>query len=48
MTLRQAVLVAGFGYLLSPVSYAEYTIMPKLVISGDINQTVQNISAHDR
>jgi hypothetical protein len=46
ITLRQAALIAGFAYLLSPVTYAEYTLMPKLVISGNIDQTVQNLSAH--
>jgi hypothetical protein len=46
MTLRQAALVAGFAYLFNPVSYAEASIMPKLVIAGNIDQTVQNISAH--
>ena len=34
MTLRQAALVAGFAYLLNPVSYAESSIYPKLVL-GD-------------
>jgi hypothetical protein len=29
--LRQAALIAGFGYLLSPLSYAELSIYPKLV-----------------
>ncbi|MBD5656637.1 MAG: DUF4386 domain-containing protein [Candidatus Eremiobacteraeota bacterium] len=46
MTLRQAALIVGFTYLLSPVSYAEFTIYPKLVISGDIEQTVANIGSH--
>jgi hypothetical protein len=46
LTLRQAALIAGFGYLLSPVTTAEFSIMPKLVIPGNIEQTVQNISAH--
>lgn len=46
LTLRQAALIAGFGYLLSPVSYAEFSIMPKLVIPGNIEQTAQNIVAH--
>jgi Domain of unknown function (DUF4386) len=46
ITLRQAALIAGFAYLLNPVSYAEFTIYPKLVIPGDIGQTVSNISAH--
>jgi hypothetical protein len=34
LTLRQAALIAGFTYLLNPVTYAEY-IYPKLVISGN-------------
>ena len=46
LTLRQAALIAGFGYLLDPVSYAEFTLYPKLVIPGDIDQTIANISAH--
>jgi branched-subunit amino acid permease len=46
LTLRQAALIAGFGYLLSPVTTPEFTIMPKLVIPGNIEQTAQNISAH--
>jgi hypothetical protein len=45
LTLRQAALIAGFGYLLSPVVYAE-GIFKKLVVAGDVQQTVQNISAH--
>jgi hypothetical protein len=47
LTLRQAALVAGFAYLLSPVTTAEFSIMPKLVIQGNIEQTVQNLSAHN-
>jgi len=46
LTLRQAALIAGFAYLLSPVSYAEFTIYPKLVIPGNIEQTVQNLTTH--
>ena len=46
LTLRQAALVAGFGYLLMPVAYAEFSIYPKLVIPANIEQTVQNIVAH--
>jgi hypothetical protein len=46
MTLRQAALVAGFAYLFNPVSYAEFSIYPKLVIPSNIEQTVQNIVAH--
>lgn len=46
LTLRQAALVVGFGYLLNPVSYAEFSIYPKLVVSGNVEQTVANIAAH--
>jgi Domain of unknown function (DUF4386) len=46
VTLRQAALVAGCAYLLNPVSYAEFTIYPKLVVASNADQTVQNISAH--
>ena len=46
VSLRTAALVAGFAYLLSPVTYAEFTIMPKLVIAGHIDQTVRNITSH--
>ncbi|MGD0737544.1 MAG: DUF4386 domain-containing protein [Terracidiphilus sp.] len=46
ITLRQAALTAGFAYLLNPVSYAEAALFPKLVIPGNIEQTVQNISTH--
>lgn len=46
LTLRQAALIAGFGYLLMPVAYAEFSIWPKLVIPGNIEKTVQNIAAH--
>ena len=48
LTLRQAALIAGLGYLLMPVTYAEFSIMPKLVIPGNIEQTVQNIASHPR
>ena len=46
ITLRQAALVAGFAYLLNPVSYAEFSVYPKLVVASNADQTVQNISAH--
>jgi hypothetical protein len=46
LTLRQAALIAGFGYLLNPVSYAEFTLYPKVVIPGHVDQTVANIAAH--
>ena len=48
LTLRQAALIAGFAYLLMPVAYAEFSIMPKLVIPGKIGQTIQNIAAHPK
>lgn len=46
MTLKRAALIAGLAYLLDPVSYAEFTLYPKLVIPGHIEQTVANIGAH--
>ena len=46
LTVRQAALTAGFSYLLGPVTYAEFSIYPKLVIPANIEQTVQNISIH--
>jgi hypothetical protein len=46
LTLRQAALIAGFAYLLNPVGFAEFTIYPKLVIPGHIEQTVANIAAN--
>ena len=48
LTLRQAALIAGFCYLFMPVVYAEFAIMPQLVIPGNIEQTTQNIVAHAR
>jgi len=48
LTLRQAALIAGFGYLLMPVAYAEFSLYPKVVIAGNIEQTSQNIVAHGR
>ncbi len=46
LTLRQAALIAGFAYLLNPVTYAEFVLYPKLVMPGHIDRTVQNIGAH--
>jgi hypothetical protein len=46
VSLRQAALIAGVAYLLNPVSYAEFSIYPKLVVASNADQTVQNISAH--
>lgn len=45
LTLRQAALVAGFAYLLNPVSYAEFAIYPRLA-AGSPQQTVANLAAH--
>lgn len=46
-TLRQAALTAGFGLLamaiLAPI--AQMYIMPKLIVHGDMTQTVHNIMA---
>jgi Domain of unknown function (DUF4386) len=48
LTLRQAALVAGVGMLIMSAAapVVEFLILPKLVIPGDIEQTVQNIVAH--
>jgi Domain of unknown function (DUF4386) len=46
LTLRQAALVAGFAYLFNPVSYAEFSLFPKLVTHGNIDQTLQTIGTH--
>jgi Domain of unknown function (DUF4386) len=48
ISLRQAAVIAGLAYLLSPVTTAEFSIMPRLVVEHNIEQTVQNISAHPR
>ena len=46
ISLRRAALIAGFSYLLLPVTIAEFYINPRLMVPGHIEQTVQNISAH--
>jgi hypothetical protein len=46
LSLRQAAVIAGLGYLLNPVSYAEYSLYPRLVIPGNVEQTAQNIANH--
>jgi hypothetical protein len=46
MTLRRAAVIAGLAYLLNPVPYAEFTLYPKLVIPGQIEATMQNVSIH--
>ena len=45
MTPSRAALIVGFA-LLNPVPYAEFSIYPKLVVAGDIQQTITNISTH--
>jgi hypothetical protein len=46
LTLRQAAVIAGLGYLFMPVAFAEFNVFPKLIQPGNIEQTVQNIVAH--
>ena len=46
LTLRQAALITGFAYLLNPVSYAEFHLWPKLMIPGNVEQTVANVAGH--
>ena len=47
LTLGQAALMAGFGYVLTtPVFFIEFFINPKLVIRGHIEQSVANIGSH--
>ena len=46
ISLRQAALIAGFGYLLTPTPTAEFSIWPKLVVAGNIDQTIRNITDH--
>lgn len=45
LSLKQAALVAGFTYLLNPVTFAEAYVMPRL-ISADPASTVMNLTAH--
>ncbi|HEV3154533.1 MAG TPA: DUF4386 domain-containing protein [Candidatus Baltobacteraceae bacterium] len=46
LTLRTAAIIAGLAYLFDPVSYAEFTLYPKLVVSDHIAQTITNISSN--
>ena len=46
--MRQAALIAGFAYLLMPVTIAEFYINPKLLVTGNVEQTAQNIATHGR
>ena len=45
LSLRQAALVAGFTYLLNPVTFAEGYVMSRL-LSADPTDTVKNLTAH--
>ena len=45
LRLKQAALVAGFSYLLNPVTFAEAYVMPHL-LAADPAQTVTNLKAH--
>ena len=48
ITLRQAALIAGFGVLimLFAAPFAESFVYPKLVIPGNIEETVRNMAAN--
>lgn len=46
ISLRQAALIAGLGYLINPVAYAQYSLLPRLLVDGNAEQTAQNIAAH--
>ncbi len=47
ISLRQAAVIAGFAYLLNPVTFSEFYAMPRLAVSGGA-QTLANIAAHPR
>jgi uncharacterized protein DUF4386 len=49
ITLRQAALTAGFGILIMAFAapFAEFYLYPQVVVSDDIEATVQNISAKE-
>ena len=46
LSLRQAALAAGIGYLLTPTPFAEFYSYSRLVAVGNMAQTTQNIQAH--
>ena len=48
LSLRQAAVVAGISYFLMPVAFADFYVFPKLIISGDIVHTAQNIASHGK
>jgi Domain of unknown function (DUF4386) len=49
ITLRQAALTAGFGILILAFAapFAEFYLYPQVVVTGDIEATVQNIKAKE-
>lgn len=48
ITLGQAALIAGLGLLVMTVTapFAEFFVRPKLIVPGDIEQTIQNLVAN--
>ncbi len=46
ISLRQAAIVAGVTYLTNPVSYAEFSLYPRLVVTHDLEATVRNLHSH--
>ena len=46
LTLRQAAIVTGVTYLTNPVSYAEFSLYPRLVVTHDLEATVRNLNSH--
>lgn len=49
ITLRQAALIAGFSLLGMAVAapFAEFMVFPRLLVSGDIEATVQNLTSNE-
>ncbi len=45
ITLRQAAIIVALAYFLDPVSYAEFALFPKLVVAGNVVQTIHNIDS---
>ena len=48
ITLHHAALIAGFGMLLMAATapFAEFFVFPKLIVHGDVEQTIRNILAN--
>ena len=47
LSLRHAATIAGVAYLLNPVSFAEFYVMPRFFVA-DAGQTIANLAAHPR